>query len=241
VEAAEHGGRTVVVLPVGSLEQHGPHMPLGTDTLLAEHIARAAVDTLAEVPLVVAPALNYGCSHHHLPFGGTASMRTEQLLAVLGDVVGSLLVSGFGGVFMLNGHGGNQEVVQLVARDLQLTHDAHIAAGSYFQIARESLVAAGVADLGELPGHAGAFETSLMLAVRPELVRLSAVPRREKPAQGWPRPLSYRLARPGPFRGADGFSDDPGRADAAKGALLLDLCVTAVSAALLEFHQVIAG
>lgn len=242
VDAAGHGGRTVVMLPVGALEQHGPHLPLGTDTLLAEHIARAAVNRLADrVPVVVAPPLAYGCSHHHLPFGGTASMRTEQLLGALGDVVGSLLVSGFAGVFILNGHGGNHEVIQLVARDLGLAHDAHIAAGSYFHIARDSLLATGVADLGELPGHAGAFETSLMLAVRPDLVRLSAVPRREKPAGGWPPPRAYRLERPGPFRGGDGFSDDPGLADADQGARLMDVCVAAVSAALMEFQQIVAG
>lgn len=244
-EAAERGGGTVVVLPVGSLEQHGPHLPLGTDTILAEHIARQAVDQVWEregVPCVVAPAFAYGCSHHHLPFGGTASMETEHLLGALRDVVGSLLVSGFGGVFLLNGHGGNQEVVDLAARDVGLSHQSYVAAGSYFHMARPALLADAdvVGNLGELPGHAGSFETSLMLAVQPELVRLSDAPRRNEPAEGWPTPPPYRLARPGPFRGGDGFSDDPSRADAQTGARLLQLCVNAVGDALANFHRHLA-
>ncbi|MGW3623610.1 creatininase family protein [Streptomyces sp. NPDC000880] len=236
-EAAQHAARTVVVLPVGALEQHGPHLPLGTDTLLAEHIARAAAADLPDA--VVAPVFAYGCSHHHLPFGGTASLDTGALLAGLGDLVDSLLVSGFAGVFLLNGHGGNAEIVQLVARDVGLRRQACVAGGSYFQTAANALVAAGATELGELPGHAGAFETSLMLAAYPHLVRLDAAPKRPRPEAGWPQPRTYRLATPGPFRGGDGFSDDPSGGSAERGAQLLAICVDAVRVALSDFQRAI--
>jgi creatinine amidohydrolase len=232
-DAAAHAAHTVVVVPIGALEQHGPHLPLATDSLLAEHIGHAAAAGLADV--VVAPAFSYGCSHHHLPFGGTASLRTTTLLAGLADLVDSLLVSGFPGVFLLNGHGGNAEIVQLVARDLGVERQAYVAAGSYFQIAAERLAAAGAAELGELPGHAGAFETSLMLAAFPRLVRQSSAPNRPRPESGWPRPRSYRLATPGPFRGGDGFSDDPSAASAGRGSRLLAICVETVRAAIADF------
>jgi creatinine amidohydrolase len=234
-EAAQHAARTVVVLPVGALEQHGPHLPLGTDTLLAEHIARAAAADLQDV--VVAPSFAYGCSHHHLPYGGTASLSTGALLNGLGDLLDSLLVSGFAGVFLLNGHGGNAEIVQLVARDVGLQRQACVAGGSYFQIAANALVATGATELGELPGHAGVFETSLMLAAYPHLVWLDAAPKRPRPAAGWPEPRAYRLAAPGPFRGGDGFSDDPSSASAEHGAQLLALCVDAAREALSDFQR----
>jgi creatinine amidohydrolase len=234
-DAAEYAARTVVVLPIGALEQHGPHLPLATDALLAEHIAQAAADGLADV--VVAPAFSYGCSHHHLPFGGTASLRSTTLLAGLADLVESLLVSGFAGVFLLNGHGGNGEIVQLVARDVGVERQAYLAAGSYFQIAAERLAAAGATELGELPGHAGAFETSLMLAAFPRLVRQASTPTRPRPESGWPRKRSYRIATPGPFRGGDGFSDDPSAASPVHGSRLLAICVETVRAAFADFTR----
>jgi creatinine amidohydrolase len=237
-EAAERAARTMVVLPIGALEQHGPHLPLATDTLLVQYVAQAAVDSVADkVPAVVAPPLPYGYSHHHLPFGGTASMGIEQLLGTLRGIVGSLLDSGFGAVFILNGHGGNQEIVSLVARDVGLSRGDYVGAGSYFEMARPALLAAGAQAMGEIPGHAGVFETSLMLAAHPELVQLSHAPRRQAREGGWPEPRPYRADGPGPFRGKDGFSDDPGAADAEWGARALALCATAVGEALLGFHQ----
>jgi creatinine amidohydrolase len=150
-----------------------------------------------------------------------------------------LLASGFAGVFLLNGHGGNAEIVQLVARDLGVARQAHVAGGSYFQIAAGPLAEAGAAAVGEVPGHAGAFETSLMLAAYPHLVRRDVTPSRPRPATGWPRARAYRLAAPGPFRGGDGFSDDPSAGSAETGKRLLAVCVAAVREAVAEFLGVV--
>src|SRR5262247_700423 len=117
--AAERAPQAVAVVPVGACEQHGPHLPLGTDLLVVEHIALAAAGILAGDPdVLVAPAIPYGYSAYHLPLGPTVSLRMSTLQAVLTDVCESLVQSGFRRIFLLNGHGGNAELVTVIARDI---------------------------------------------------------------------------------------------------------------------------
>jgi len=229
----------LVVLPVGAVEQHGPHLPVGTDYFAVEHIARAAADALAgRVPVLIAPTLPFGSSHHHLPFGGTLSLSTETYYRVLRDLAESLIVSGFRRIFILNGHGGNNELIQLVARDLALQHPAHLAAAPYWSIAWDALVAAQAHVGAGLPGHAGAFETALMLALRPALVR-EPRPHRDSPAGSHPRGpnASYRAELHGAWRQIDGYTDSPDQADAARGAEYLAAIVREVARALEEFYS----
>ena len=88
VEAAARAPEALVVLPVGATEQHGPHLPLATDTLIVEHVARAAADVASrDIDVLVTPTLPFGSSHHHLPFGGTISMTTERYYGALRDMV----------------------------------------------------------------------------------------------------------------------------------------------------------
>src|SRR5690349_8269436 len=163
--------KALLVLPVGAIEQHGPHLPVGTDRFSAEHIARAAAASASrQIPVLVAPTLPFGSSQHHLPFGGTMSLGTETYYRVLTELCESLVSGGFRRIFILNGHGGNNELIQLVARDIALRHPAHLAAAPYWTIAWEALVAEAAHERAGLPGHAGTFETSLIMALRPELV-----------------------------------------------------------------------
>ncbi len=92
----------------------------------------------------------FGSSHHHLPFGGTMSLSTETYYRAIYDLTESLITSGFRRIFILNGHGGNHELVQLVARDLALKHPANIAAGSYWTIAWDALVEVHGARAGQV-------------------------------------------------------------------------------------------
>jgi creatinine amidohydrolase len=171
-EARTAAPHALVVLPVGATEQHGPHLPVGTDSLTIEYLARAAATVAAaQIPVLVAPTLPFGSSHHHLPFGGTMSLGTETYYRVLYDLVESLLTSGFRQIFLLNGHGGNSELMQLVVRDLALKHPSRLAAASYWTVAWEALVEEEAHVPGRLPGHAGAFETSQVMALRPDLVK----------------------------------------------------------------------
>jgi creatinine amidohydrolase len=236
-DADEHAAHTVVVIPVGALEQHGPHLPLATDTILVEEVARRAA---ALVPgTVVGPTVPISSSDHHLPYGATASLSTSTLIQALTDAVESLLSSGFASVFLLNGHGGNVEIIRLVARDVGIRRSAFAGSGSYFELAADRLAAAGAGDVGLVPGHAGAFETSMMLAIHPELVRLPSVPHRERPAEGWAGPKAYHFATPAPFRAPDGFSDTPDAGSAERGAEFLSICVDVAREALADFADAV--
>lgn len=165
-EVAEYAENGVAVVPIGSTEQHGPHLPMLTDTLLVEAVVRRALDRLADGPAVFvqAPTIPIGCSDHHL-FAAAVSLRTNTLRAVLTDVCDSLVGSGFRRIVIVNGHGGNDECVTLAVKELVLRHPVAAAACSYWQLA------------GGSPGHAGRFETSLMLAAHPDLVRTDRLPR----------------------------------------------------------------
>ncbi|MBX0330614.1 creatininase family protein [Oscillochloris sp. ZM17-4] len=228
----------LVVLPVGATEQHGPHLPVGTDRMIVEHIARAAAaEAAATIPVLVAPTLPFGSSHHHVPFGGTLSLGTETYYRALIDLAETLIASGFRQIFILNGHGGNNELIQLVARDLALKHDASLAAAPYWTIAWDALVAEGAHIAAGLPGHAGTFETSLVLALRPDLVR-EPRPHRDGQADSDPRGGSpYRAERHGSWQQIEGYTDSPDQADAPRGQRYLAAIIREVARALREFHQ----
>jgi creatinine amidohydrolase len=238
-EAARRAPGALAVLPVGATEQHGPHLPLGTDFLIVEHVTRAAAQVArASIDVLVAPTFQTGSSHHHLPFGGTISLSTERYYGALRDMTESLIQSGFRRIFIVNGHGGNHELIELVVRDVALSHACNLAAASYWNLARESLVER-VPDLHErLPGHAGAFETSLIMALHPELVA-SPLPHRspEELAQTTVPPAPFRAERHGFWQRIDGYTDSPDQASAERGQRVLEIIVTAVASTLVRFAE----
>ncbi len=241
-EARELAPRALVVLPVGATEQHGPHLPVGTDRMIVEHVARAAAaEAAADIPLLVAPTLPFGSSHHHVPFGGTLSLGSESYYRAVADLAETLIASGFRRIFILNGHGGNSELIQLVARDLALRHAASLAAAPYWTIAWEALLAEGAHLAAGLPGHAGTFETSLIMALRPDLVR-EPRPHRDAPADGDTRGFTaYRAEHHGSWQQIDGYTDSPDQADAERGRRYLAAIVREVAGALREFYRSTAG
>ena len=229
----------LAVLPVGATEQHGPHLPSGTDAMHAEHVARSAAARIADrTPVVVTPTLAFGSSPHHLPFGATLSLTTQTFNSILHDLCTSLIGAGFRRIFILNGHGGNHELIQIAARDLALAYPVSVAAGSWWAIAWDALVAGGACELGRLPGHAGAFETSVVLALRPDLVREPRPHRDSFPATD-PRGFgaAYRTEIPDAWPRIDGYSDSPDRGTAEQGRRFLELGIGAVADALLEFAE----
>ena len=237
VEAAQRAPGALVVLPVGATEQHGPHLPLGTDFLIVEHVTRAAAhEARASVDVLVAPTFQTGSSHHHLPFGGTISLSTERYYGALRDMTESLIQSGFRRIFIVNGHGGNHELIELVVRDLALTYACNLAAASYWNLAREPL-AERLPDLHQrLPGHAGVFETSLIMALHPELVA-NPLPHRteEELERTTVLPAPFRAERHGFWQSIDGYTDSPDQASTDRGQQLLEIIVAAVASALVRF------
>lgn len=241
-EIGELAPRATVVLPVAATEQHGPHLPVWVDTLVGERIAIAAAERIAEqAPLLVCPVLPYGASHHHLIYPGALSLSTDTLLRVLTDLVDSLVAGGFRRIFLLNSHGGNEEVVRLAARELALRHPVLAGAASYWTLAWQGLIEEGDAlAVGRVPGHAGGFETSVVLALEPELVRreLLPLPRRGPGIRSRDDPAGRPMVqRHGSWQESDGYSDDAADASAERGAELFELIVREVATELLRFHQ----
>lgn len=163
---------TVFILPLGSVEQHGNHMPVGTDTLLAQSVSLAAAERLPGKTVVLPPPW-YGFSAHHMRFPGSITLKAETLISVAEDIVGSLVAHGFRRILVVNGHGGNGGVIDLLASTLGHKHygKARIAALTYFQLAREAIAALRRSEPGGM-GHACEFETAMIQHVRPDLVKM---------------------------------------------------------------------
>jgi creatinine amidohydrolase len=210
----------VALLPVGSHEQHGPHLPLATDTVIACTLARA----LAEAhPVLELPPITVSCSHEHAAWPGTLSVSAATLQAMVGDIAESLRRSGIAGLVVVNGHGGNyvlgnvvQEATAIGRRmalfpALEDWEDARARAG---------LESPMVADM-----HAGEAETSILLHAHPQLVR-PGYDTADHRADDRRHLLS---------RGLDAYTSSgvvgvPSAADARKGQLLLAALVDAFPA-----------
>jgi creatinine amidohydrolase len=171
-EIREIGSRngSVLVVPVGSIEQHGHHLPVATDTILVDAMAHAGGERVAdEVPLLITPPVWSGFSPHHLSLGGTLSLEFAHLRAVLEDIASTGLENGFDAVLFLNGHGGNMALINAVVSTLGKETDTEVLGTTYFQLATDEVSHVRDSDIGGM-AHGGEFETSLMLYLRDELV-----------------------------------------------------------------------
>lgn len=196
--------RTVVVLPLGAVEQHGSHMPVGTDTILCHAVATEAARAVGGA--VVMPPPWYGFSAHHMRFAGSITLRPETLMALVEDIADSLAAQDFRKFLILNGHGGNGGILDVVAAKLGHRHYGRmrVAGVTYFQLAAEAIAKLRRSDHGGT-GHAGEFETAMMLHVRRDLVAMA------RAASTYPDPgsrfLSTDLVNTSPVRTYHDFGD----------------------------------
>jgi creatinine amidohydrolase len=157
----------VAVLPIGAFEQHGPSLPLVTDTLIAIAIADAIGQHHKVFRL---PAITFGCSHEHSAFPGTVSLSPATLAAVVTDIRTSLAQQGTSALIVVNGHGGNYVLGNVVQ---QANADGAMRVGLYPNRAdwAEARRAAGISSTSHDDMHAGELETSVLLAADPSYVR----------------------------------------------------------------------
>jgi creatinine amidohydrolase len=168
-EIAEQDG-SVVVVPVASLEQHGPHMPTATDTILADAVATGGAEHVhPDVPVLVTPPVWTGYSPHHLAFGATITLSLEEMIQLTKSTVTSAVACGFDAALVLNGHGGNASIVANAASDAGIDADAEILGLTYFSLAEYFIDEIRDSENGGI-AHAGEMETSMMLHLRPDLV-----------------------------------------------------------------------
>jgi creatinine amidohydrolase len=165
-------GRDTVVVPLGSTEQHGRHMPLGTDAVLGDEFGWAVADRLGAF---LAPTVRFGCSEHHLSFPGTISLSDETFKRVVLDVVTSLSRHGFRRIVLLPTHGGNFKPLAEAFAELKPVENVKVIAFTDLEglanSAFESSNASGV-NPAQSGIHSGEWETSLMLALRPDQVKM---------------------------------------------------------------------
>jgi creatinine amidohydrolase len=227
-EISSHFPSALFVLPVGSTEQHGRHLATGTDTTLVHSVAeRAAERAVRPDTIILAPTLPYGASDHHLPFGGTLSLGATTFLTVLHDLLCSVAQCGCKRAFVLNGHGGNATACSLAVAEASREHRLVAATALFSQLIED-----GSLDV-PVTGHAGVFETSLILALDPERVR----PEHAAPSPGGPARSRRRglvVSEPGRWQELDGWTDHPDAATPELGEAALELAVVAVAAAFEE-------
>jgi creatinine amidohydrolase len=166
------GGRTTVVVGFGATEEHGPHLPIGTDSFLGDAVVWSVAEKL---DAFVAPTLRIGCSVYEMSFPGTISLRAETLHAITADVVKSLTIHGFKRIILVPTHGGNCKPISDYMESHQPIDGVDVIAFTDLRKILE-MVAHDSSEMGISPAaagsHAGEWETSLMLHLKPELVHM---------------------------------------------------------------------
>jgi len=166
--------RTIAVLPVAATEQHGPHLSVSVDTDLLEGVIHAALPHLApELPVLFLPTQPVGLSPEHTRFAGTLSLSAHTIINLWTDIAESVAKTGIRKLVLLNSHGGNVVVMDLVARDVRARLNMLVYSVSWFNLplgaAVEQMFTAHEHRFGI---HAGQIETAMMLSLKPERVRM---------------------------------------------------------------------
>lgn len=220
----------IVLLPVASTEQHGPHLPTGVDDMLVTEVCQRVAGLLSpEPPIVVTPTLWCGLADHHVPFGGTFSLTLQTYSLLLRDLCRSVLNAGFRKIVLVNGHAGNIAALAAISADLTRELNAPIATATYFMAAREAISRI----LKDQPGlmHACEAETSMMMAACPELVDADRLGEAQGPAFDVVASLVPTLKRLVSFEQATptGVAGDARRSSRDKGEALLAACASALA------------
>jgi creatinine amidohydrolase/Fe(II)-dependent formamide hydrolase-like protein len=172
IKAEIEGGRTTVVVGFGATEQHGHHLPIGTDAFLGDAVALGVAERL---DAFVAPTVRFGCSKHHMAFSGTISMNPETLQAIAADVVTSLAHHGFKEIVLVPTHGGNFHPLDEFMNAFEPIDGVEVIAVTDLD-ALMGIIARDSGEMGHSPAvagaHAGEWETSAILHLKPELVHM---------------------------------------------------------------------
>jgi creatinine amidohydrolase len=164
---------TVAVLPLGATEQHGPHLPLGVDTVLADGIVAAALPLLpAELPVLFLPTQQIGLSPEHARFAGTLTLSAETLIRLWNEIGAGVARAGVKKLVLFNAHGGHVGAMDIVARELRAEHGLIVYSVSWFNLPLGDAGAQFGAGEHRFGVHAGEIETSMMLALAPQQVRM---------------------------------------------------------------------
>lgn len=213
----------VAVFPIGSNEQHGPHLPTGTDTIIVDALVHGLRRRLTERdPFLFLPLMPYGKSPEHMDFAGTISLKSATLMAVLEDVVSSLHAHGVEKIVFLNSHGGNNHLLGALAFDFRYQYQMHayclnIWSDDFFHADE---IEAVIPSLAYPEVHAASIETSMLLYLCQELV--GPIPQEFKPKSPFPE-ISTGWATSDLSH--DGVIGDPRQSTPERGRRLYELLV----------------
>ncbi len=234
----------VVVIPVGTLEDHGHHLPINTDVVIVESICRRAVESMPGEALLL-PTIVHGYSPHHMDFPGPISIQGQHFMDYVGDVLSSLAHHGFRSMLLVNGHGSNSPWLDATAR-LAIVHIPGVlcATINWWAIPEvgESVKALRDSERGGM-SHACGLETSLMLALRPDLVDMAKAVKDmdHRPSKYFPPSDFYHPSGPVTMMpywstfSRTGVRGDPTVATREKGEAWLDAAVTGLRGIIGEF------
>jgi creatinine amidohydrolase len=232
-----------VVVPLGSLEQHGKHLPLFVDSIQVESVAKEVEKRLADRMLLL-PTLWLGCSEHHMDFPGTVSVAPSLYSKMIKSVTRCILHAGFRRICFLNGHGGNdtpgaQALTEMIGEDDD-ADNAYLVFTSWWQIARPAIVPEKVGTTAASITHACEYETSMMLAIRPDLVhKENAVERPPVLTNEWihsPGGARVRMFRRFHRLTASGSMGKPSLGSEQKGRAIHEGVVKEIAAFLADFR-----
>ncbi|MBB6732032.1 creatininase family protein [Cohnella zeiphila] len=229
----------LVILPIGAVEQHGPHLPVMTDALIGEATLTRAMELLSpEAQAWLLPPIAYGKSNEHLGLPGTVSISAATLQGLVMDIAASLKLSGFGKLLLFNTHGGNVDLLNVVSREIRIVHGMTV-----FYLSPSSLGGAeGVIDPEEMEYgiHGGDYETSIVMAIKPGWVQSDCLVS-EVPAMGDKRFLTLEGRIRFAWRMADisasGICGDATKATAAKGEIIQGRVAGILAEALTELCE----
>jgi len=217
----------LAVLPVGSTEQHGPHAPLGTDTIAAETVAEAGADRW-DREVLVAPSIPVGVAEEHRAFAGTMWVTPDTFRSYVREAVASLGEHGVERVVLVNGHGGNVDALREVAGDLTRAGEVYVVPFTWFDEVEDGPM-----------GHAGPLETAVVQHVAPDLLREDRLEDAAAgAAEGWGEWVgAVNLAFDSDEFSENGVVGDPRDASPARGADLIDAAADALVAVLEAIEQ----
>jgi creatinine amidohydrolase len=216
------GGYDKAVLAVGSTEYHGDHLPYGTDTLVAEHLANELAERVEG--LLALPTIPIGMSAHYSSFPLAISLSTETLMHLLRDVFESLRKHGLNRLLIINGHDGNIPAIDASAREYRVAHpEFKVAVLEAWWVAAGKLVPEGTFEVWDGLGHGGEGETSMMLRVDPSLVDMGRA-RGVVPDLPDHVEVKWTFDEITPY----GATGDPSKATAEKGRLMNDALIRAL-------------
>jgi creatinine amidohydrolase len=210
------------ILAVGSCENHGFHLPYGTDTFVSAMLSEKVAEEVEG--LLVLPPVNVGMSQHYAHFPFTLSLQPETLIAVLKDIMRCVVKNGIKKIFIMNGHDGNIAPIEIAARSIKLEFpEVRIASLDAWWVTAGNLLPPGTFEVWNGLGHAGEGETSIGLALFPELIEMEhargVVPNLPEHVE-----IKWNFAE----LTNTGATGDPSKATAEKGAKMVDVLLKAV-------------